>query len=173
LRIAAKDIERWAETREAQGELPRLIRRLAVLAGTVTEIAFPAGESVSRPGWDGQILSKDGDSWVPPGRSFWELSVRRDVATKAEEDYAKRTQETDQDTRQESTLVVLTARRWGKKEDWAAAKRAQGDWQNIRAYDADDLEAWLETSPAVALTFAEEIGLAGNGVESLVRHWQT
>jgi hypothetical protein len=37
LRIAAKDIERWAETREAQGDLPRMIRRLAVQAGTVTE----------------------------------------------------------------------------------------------------------------------------------------
>jgi len=58
LKISAKDIERWAETREAQGELPRLIRRLAVQAGTVTEIAFPAGDSVSRPGLDGLILSK-------------------------------------------------------------------------------------------------------------------
>ncbi len=60
MKISAKNIERWAGTREAQGELPRLIRRLAVQAGTVTEIAFPAGESVSRPGWDGQILSKNG-----------------------------------------------------------------------------------------------------------------
>ena len=47
MKISAKDIERWAETRAAQGELPRLIRRPAVQAGTVTEIAFPAGESVS------------------------------------------------------------------------------------------------------------------------------
>jgi hypothetical protein len=77
LKISAKDIERWAETREAQGELPRLIRRLAVQAGTPIEIAFPAGESVSRPGLDGLILSKDGDmlrlqpqDWVSgPGRS--------------------------------------------------------------------------------------------------------
>lgn len=31
----------------------------------------------------------------------------------------------------------------------------------------DDLEAWLEVRPAIALAFAEEIGL-----ESLGRHWQ-
>jgi len=43
LKICAKDIERWAETREAQGELPRLIRRLAVQRGSVTEIAFGCG----------------------------------------------------------------------------------------------------------------------------------
>ena len=115
MKISAKDIGRWAQSREAQGDLPRLIRRLAVQAGTVTAIAFPAGQSVSRPSWDGQILSSEGDPWVPAGRSLWELSVRHDVATKAEEDYVKRTQETDPDTRQDSTLVVLTARLWAKK----------------------------------------------------------
>jgi len=31
-------------------------------AGSITDIAFPAGESVSRPGWDGQLLSKDGEA---------------------------------------------------------------------------------------------------------------
>ena len=172
MRISAKDIEAWADTRVAQGELPRLIRRLALQSGTVTEIAFPAGESVSRPGWDGQILSKDGDPWVPPGCSAWEVSVERQVTPKANGDYKKRTQETDPETRQQSTLVAVTARHWAKKGDWAAKKRADGEWQDIRAYDSDDLEAWLEANPAIALAFAEEIGLAGPGVESLSRHWQ-
>ena len=172
MKITAKDIERWAETRSAQGELPRLIRRLAVQAGTVSEIAFPAGESVSRPGWDGQILSNDGDPWVPAGRSAWEVSVRSDVTPKANEDYEKRTKETDQEARLRSTLIVVTARQWSKKNNWVAERRARRDWQDVRAYDSDDLEAWLEASPAIALAFAEEIGLAGTGVESLARHWR-
>ncbi|MBK1724758.1 hypothetical protein CKO23_21530 [Thiocystis violacea] len=86
MRVTAKDIEGWAERREAQGELPRLVRRLAIQAGSITEMAFQAGDSVSRPGWDGQLTSKEGDAWVPAGRSLWELSVRGDVATKANED---------------------------------------------------------------------------------------
>lgn len=173
MKISAKDIERWAATREAQSDLPRLIRRLAVQPGTVTEIAFPAGESVSRPGWDGQILSKEGDPWVPAGRSAWEVSVERNVTTKANRDCDKRTQETDQETRQQSTLVAVTARHWARKAEWAAKRRAQGDWKDVRAYDSDDLEAWLEESPAIALAFAEEIGLSGFGIESLGRHWQS
>ncbi|AGA90173.1 hypothetical protein Thimo_1379 [Thioflavicoccus mobilis 8321] len=173
MKISAKDIERWAETREAQGELPRLIRRLAVQAGTVTEIAFPAGESVSRPGWDGQILSNEGDPWVPPGRSAWEVSVERTVTTKANRDYRDRTQATDRETRQQSTYVAVTARKWTTKDKWLSKKRAQGDWKDVRAYDSDDLEAWLEASPAIALAVAEEIGLAGFGVESLGRHWES
>ena len=54
MKISAKDIGRWAQSREAQGDPPRLIGRLAVQAGTVTAIAFPAGQSVSRPVGDGQ-----------------------------------------------------------------------------------------------------------------------
>lgn len=42
----------------------------------------------------------------------------------------------------------------------------------MRAYDADDLEQWLEQTPAIALQFAEELGLVGDGVESLSRYWQ-
>jgi hypothetical protein len=34
------------------------------------------------------------------------------------------------------------------------------------------LEQWLEQSPAVSLQFAEELGLMGDGVESLSRCWQ-
>ena len=172
MKITAKDIEKWAGRAEARGELPGLIRRLAVQAGTVTEIFFPAGDSVSRPGWDGQILSKEGDPWVPAGRSLWEVSAENKPTDKANRDYQKRTGNTDQVARQESTLVILIARHWSNKEKWAAEKRTEGDWQNIRAYDADDLEAWLESSPAIALAFAEEIGLAGSGVESVYRHWQ-
>ncbi|CRI65399.1 conserved hypothetical protein [Thiocapsa sp. KS1] len=173
MKVTAKDIERWAGSREAQGELPRLVRRLAVQSGTVIEIAFPAGDSVSRPGWDGLILSKHGDPWVPAGRSAWEISVEAGVGAKANRDYKKRTEATDQGTRQQSTLIAVTARHWAKKAEWAATKRAEGDWQNVRAYDADDLEVWLESSPAIALAFAEEIELTGPGVESLARHWQT
>ncbi|MCP5306971.1 MAG: hypothetical protein H6953_16125 [Chromatiaceae bacterium] len=170
-KVSAKDIARWAESREAQEELPRLIRRLAIQAGTVTEIAFPAGESVSRPGWDGQIQSAVGDPWVPAGQSVWEVSVEQHVTTKANRDYEKRTREIEHEARQRSTFIAVTARHWAKKCEWASAKSAQNDWHDVRAYDSDDLEAWLEANPAIALTFAEELGLFGFGVESLGRHW--
>ncbi len=47
------------------------------------------------------------------------------------------------------------------------------EWADIKVYDADDLEQWLEQSPAISLQFSEELGLSGLGVESLIRHWQT
>lgn len=172
MKITAKDIAQWAELREAQGSLPRLIRRLAMQSGTITQIAFPAGESVSLPGWDGEILSSDGDAWVPKGKSHWELSVEAQPTTKANRDYGKRTNETPEAIRCGTTLVVVTARRWARKKAWRDEKCALGEWQSVHAYDADDLEAWLEASPAIALDFADELGLTGDGVESPSHFWQ-
>ncbi len=173
MKITAKGIARWAELREAQGSLPRLVRRLAMQSGTITQIAFPVGESVSLPGWDGEILSSDGDAWVPKGKSYWELSVEANPTKKANRDYDKRKKETLEAIRHSTTLVIVTARRWTKKKTWCNEKCTLGEWQAVRAYDADDLEAWLEASPAIALDFAEELGLVGDGVESPTHFWQT
>lgn len=172
MKITAKDIARWAELREAQGSLPRLVRRLAMQSGTITQLAFPAGESVSLPGWDGEILSSDGDAWVPKGESCWELSVEANPTPKANRDYDKRTNKTPETVRRSTTLVIVTARRWSKKNAWRDEKLALCEWHSIRAYDADDLEAWLEANPAIALDFADELGLTGDGVESASHYWQ-
>jgi len=83
---------------------------------------------------------------VPQGRSCWELSVEANPTSKANRDYDKRTRETPADIRARTTLVAVTARRWTKKNAWCEEKTDRGEWNSVRAYDADDLEAWLEAS---------------------------
>ncbi len=173
MRVTAKRIAEWADSRDAQASLPRLVRRLALNAATTTQISFPAGDSVSLPGWDGELCSKAGDPWVPKEKSFWELSCEARPTVKANRDYKKRTKDTDPDVRLESTLVIVTARRWRKKIEWSSERRDSAEWLDIRAYDADDLECWLEQRSAVALEFAEDIGLIGEGVESVSRYWNS
>ncbi|MFE8032370.1 hypothetical protein [Thiohalocapsa marina] len=172
MKITAKNIKEWAATSDARGELPLFVRRLVMQNGTITQIAIPARDSVSRPGWDGRLVSEHGDAWVPEGRSVWELGVEQNPRTKADKDYVKRTTETPEDLRQESVYVAVTARHWKFKEKWADEKRAANEWRDVVAYDADDLEAWLEACPSVALAFGEAVGLVGQGVETLTRHWQ-
>ena len=140
MKVTAKQIAEWADSREAQASLPRLVRRLALNAAMTTRISFPAGDSVSLPGWDGELCSNAGDPWVPKGKSFWELSCEARPTVKANRDYKKRTKDTDSDVRLESTLVVVTARRWPKKTEWLKKRRDSAEWLDIRAYDADDLE---------------------------------
>lgn len=165
--VTATQIARWAGTTSAQSELPRLIRRLIHSVATTTELAMPAGDSVALPGFDGELHSENGNAWVPAGRSCWELSCRADVVAKANEDFAKRSNGLDSDERLARTYVAVTARRWPSKGRWRDEKLAEGSWQDIKAFDADDLEQWLEQSAAVRLAFGEELGLAGPGVESL------
>ena len=89
------------------------------------------------------------------------------MTTKANEDFEKRTTAHGDEYRLSRTFVFVTPRKWGRKQRWLDERRREGSWAGIRAYDADDLEQWLEQSPAVALGLAEELGLSGPGVETL------
>jgi hypothetical protein len=171
LEITAKHIAEWAGGKNAQAALPRYVRRLIHDAGSITQITVPAGDSTSQPGWDGEITSEHGNAWVPKGKSFWEMSCEATATSKANDDYNKRTGETPAGIRKESTLVIVTARKWTQKRRWLAGKQVASDWKDVRVYDADDLEQWLEQTPAVKLRFGDDIGLTGHGVEDVERHW--
>src|SRR6266436_1098094 len=89
--VDATDLDGWANRREAQAELPRLVRRLVhATVERPRRVTFPAGEGVQLGGWDGQVEVEEGNAWVPAGRSVWELSVDKGIAKKASDDYEKR-----------------------------------------------------------------------------------
>ncbi|MCY4384289.1 MAG: hypothetical protein OXE44_14185 [Nitrospinae bacterium] len=175
MKITAKQIADWAATGEARGELPRLIRKLLHAAGTLTQASMPAGDSVTLPGLDGKIFNDTDNAWVPKGFSVWEVSCRGDVTKKANVDYADGLDEDKKKVspaeRKKSVYVAVTARKWSKKDDWLEEKNQKDEWREVRAYDAEDLEQWLEEFPAVALEFGETLGLTGDGVESLSGYW--
>jgi hypothetical protein len=175
MRMTASHIIDWVNThaKEAQANLPRLVRRLCFDPEACRQLSFPAGDSTYVPGWDGVLFSDKGSPWIPLGSSRWEMGCDQDVASKATGDFLKRLGQTSEEERLASTFVFVTPRRWLKKSEWAEEQREKGLWGDVRAYDADDLEQWLEQTPAVALEFAEELGLAGPGVMSLARYWET
>ncbi len=175
MRITASQIIEWVNTNSkiAQTDLPRLIRRLCFDIEQTRQLAFPAGDSTFVPGWDGVLTSLQSNTWVPAGTSYWEIGCDQSITSKANDDYGKRLTQTEKTQRLNTSFVFVTPRRWTQKQTWLETKRKQQEWADIRVYDADDLEQWLEQSPAIALQFAEELGLHGNGVESISRHWQS
>lgn len=172
MRVTATQIAEWAGTKTAQTDLPRLIRRLCFNAGSTRQIAFPAGDSTYTPGWDGVLHSDQGNAWIPAGASRWEMGCDKGITTKANREYQKRTAQTTEADRLTTTFVFITPRRWSTKSKWIAGHRAKSEWANVLAFDAEDLEQWLEQTPAVALQFAEELGFSGWGIESPARYWQ-
>ena len=173
MRITASQIVDWTNrrTKEAQTELPRWVRKLCFQIGSTREIAFPAGDSTYRPGWDGRLFCDQGDAWIPQGTSYWEIGCDVNITSKANRVYGGRLKAISSAERAEATFVFVTPRRWIKKDEWLALKRDKKDWLDVKVCDADDLEQWLEQSPVIALQFAEYLGLLGPGVESLEHYW--
>jgi hypothetical protein len=134
-------------------------------------IAMPGGDSVNIPGWDGVTSVEKGNAWVPTGLSYWELGTSNKPLTKATGDYKKRLKELSVEERAQSTFVFVTSRRWPSKATWQAKVRSQNEWANVLVWDADDLEAWLETSATTSLWQGIQLGIAGHGIDSVENYW--
>src|SRR3546814_12276876 len=70
------------------------------------------------------------------------------------------------------TFVFVTAQNWQGKEAWVAKQRSLGQWRDVRAYDAVDLEQWLERSATTQLWFARELGRSLDGIVPVAECWR-
>jgi hypothetical protein len=165
--ITSTHLEQWADKKEFEGLLPELLRRLIIAScNTFPQITIPVGDSIYKAGWDGQCFAENPLYYVPQGQSYWEWGRDDNFRAKANGDFNKRASNTEEDLQRNSTYVFVTPRRWdtptNSKEDWALEKLALSNWSNIKVYDADDLECWLEQFPGVSLWLARQLNLASN-----------
>lgn len=171
--ITATDLSQWADRREAQSQLPVLIRRLIHCNGLpLTAISFPGGDSVQIGGFDGVLEAAAGNVWVPAGKSIWEMGCDRKVKQKADDDYRKRTDGLEEPDRHYSTFIFITPRRWPAKTAWVADRRAEGKWADVRCLDADDLEQWIEITPTAAVWLSRAMGRSTDGLLSGSDFWR-
>lgn len=172
LKATANDIEQWAGKLDSRSQLAVLLRRLVnSTCDNLQFVDFPGNDDAQRPGWDGRVETDDGNPWVPQGMSGWEFGTNRDVARKANKDYANRTASTPESERQNTAFVFVTPRRWPDKDNWLDKKRAEGMWESIWAWDSSDIEQWLEQSIPAQAWFGNQCGLNVDGVKSLNRCW--
>ena len=174
IEMKARRIEEWANTftLRAREDLPALLRRLVFTTGEkFTLVDFPAGDNSQRRGWDGRIETAAPTPWIPDGRSGWEFGCGKRPKAKADEVFDDRVNGVPRSERMDTTFVFVTPRNWPGKRSWASEKAALGNWKDVRAYDADDLEQWLEQSAPTQVWFAERLGDAVNGFRSPDRCW--
>ena len=170
--VSARELEHWADSYDAAGRLPCLIRRLVWATDpSVKRLEFRCEEGVRLSGWDGFVYSERGSAFVPDGLSVWEISTAGDVARKASLDYEKRKENTLGVDPRETTYVFVALRRWPSKQEWVLARKGEGFWQDVRVYDADDLAAWIEQAPAVNVWLASLLGRPVEGVWPLEDFW--
>jgi len=167
------DLLRWAATVPARTEFPRLIRRLVLeTAPDAVQLGFPAGSGVSAGGWDGSVRTVTGNAFVPAGLSMWELSVKEGVTGKADEDYGKRTSTPDGLPASDAVYVEAILRPWTARDTWAAGKRADQRWKDVRAYGVDNVEEWLESAPVTHSWISELLGFGPHGYRAAESWWR-
>jgi hypothetical protein len=171
--VNATHLSVWGGSRDGQQCMPELLSRLIFAAkGPVACFRFPSDESVQHPGWDGTCTVAAGDQFIPAGVSGWEIGVqRKGIRGKADGDYANRVADPLELQSAEATFVFATPQRFSNKEGWAAEKRAERHWRDVRVIDADDLVHWLERYPAVAQWLAVKIGRRPQGLRNLEEAW--
>ncbi|MEX0160632.1 MULTISPECIES: hypothetical protein [unclassified Microbacterium] len=168
----ATELERWADTRAAQDELPVLVRRLVRAENDqVQRVEMRGGEGVGLTGYDGFVEASRATSFVPEGLSVWEMGVGGDPEKKAQDDYRNRLKDAGGVERSETTFVFVTPRRWEKKKDWERRRRAEKIWRDVRVLDGDDIEQALELCPAVQVWLSEMLGMDPFGATSIEDWW--
>lgn len=172
LEITARQISAWADQIAARSLLPVFLRRLVVTTTENLEKAdFPGYDNAQRPGWDGQVQTGTPTPWVPAGSSGWEFGCDQNSRRKAEDDYQARTKSVPKTERENTTLVFVTPRNWPGKAAWLKEKLAEGQWKDIRALDASDLEQWLEQSVPTQSWMSEKLGIDRTDILSLDEAW--
>lgn len=147
--VKAHDLEVWADTIASRTELPVLIRRLIATTGSgIIQCDFPGYDNGEQHGWDGILETTQANPWVPEGLSVWELSTRSDIQSKANDDIQKRNKQCFNVEPSSATYIFVSLRGWQDKEKtkWLTEQKALKRWKDVRAYDAEDLERWLERS---------------------------
>lgn len=175
LPIRAEQIEGWVDRTPltARSGLAALVRILVNSTGRdLKGVDFPAYENAERPGWDGVAEAGAATPWIPAGSSGWEFGCNKDIDAKANEDFAKRMSAVPEAERRATTFVFVTPRVWKKKAAWQQQKRRTGGWQNVRAFDASDIEQWIEQSVSGQIWFAERNGFPRTGLRTLDECWK-
>lgn len=174
LTIKANDIEGWVSHNiQARSRLAVLLRTLVhSTGGGLTKVDFPGNDDAERAGWDGFVEAGRGTPWVPAGLSGWEFGTNEEPKGKAEGDFEKSVKALDKKEREGTTFVFVTPRRWAGKAAWVTTKKAKRLWKDVRAYDASDLEQWLEQSLPAQAWFANETHIPAQHVRSLDKCWE-
>jgi excisionase family DNA binding protein len=168
--VDGTQLSQWATTQDAQQRFPELVRRLLASTPGITNVSVRSGEGVSASGWDGRAEST-GTAYLPSGSLCFEFGVSGQPKAKFDEDYQKRCDNPRGIVPADVTFVFVTPRRWSGAAAAADARRAEGVFADVRVLDADDLEGWLQATPAVHHWISELLGRRPRDAETLERWW--
>lgn len=171
-RITSTDLTNWAPSRDCQGHLPLLIRKLIRASNVIiTKILIPVGDNVNLPGYDGTLEVIKGTEYIPEGLSVWEIGSGRDFKAKAERDYTTRTDNIDIAEAAKASFIFVTPYVWTDKDTWIKGKEEKKIWKNVSVIDGLNIEDWLEQLPIVGAWLAKHLQVPFANIQPLESFW--
>ncbi|PXA05717.1 addiction module antidote protein, HigA family [Coraliomargarita sinensis] len=171
--IRATHLEDWFRASvDRRSKFPAFLRHLVYTTGIqLIKVDFPAYDESQRHGWDGEIEAGKANPWIPEGYSGWEFGTTEDYEKKVNDDYNNRLKLTAKE-RKNITFVFVTPFRWAGAKKWAESKRKTKQWKDVRVYDANALEQWLEQSIATQAWIGEQMGTHLPDISTLEDEWR-
>lgn len=158
--ITALDLHRWADKKECEVLMPELVRRLIHSSlDSIIRLTMPSGDSVSLPGFDGELEATGYNAFVSSGTSVFEIGTDSRVKDKADKDIEKRNKEVTDAEKQKLNYVFVTPRKWANARKWEKEHRENSEWKDVRVLTAVELEDWISQCPGVAAWLATKIGI--------------
>ena len=171
--ITSTELQTWG--RESQDKLPLLLRRLIInnIGFEHFEILnLPGGDSIWKPGCDGIIKTTINSILGDLGEYIIECGQSDKAKDKFKSDLEKRTQEIE--NQEYKVFVFITTHKFQNKKEIIENVKENSSWKDIKIFDADDIETWLDFDPATTSWLAyilEKPRNNGKSFEEIQSNW--
>lgn len=172
--IGAKELDNWADTIRCRERFPVLLRTLIHSDNrSITSISIAGNDHSQQPGFDGKVHTKEASPWVPKGYSYWEIGTNANPEVKAKKDFLNSINKLDEIERMQSTFIFVTPRDWRKKDNWLKEVKGLNEWKDVRVYDAETLEEWIEQSVSGQIWLADELNFPSLQIRPIEYFWRS
>ena len=173
--IKVLDLQHWADSKESEGLMPELMRRLIHASITdISRISFPNEDCIDLPGFDGVLEYSSSSAYIPSGKVAFEIGTNQEQKHKADGDYNKRTENISEEERTITNFVFVIPRKWKSANAWEKKRNEERKWKSVRVLTAVELEDWLSVCPTVAVWLAAKMGIINETakLKSLEDYWK-
>ena len=145
------------QKRKMEGILPELIKRLIISScSDCSKIRMPSGDDIWAHDFDGVVINETKTRYVNSGQSVWEFGTSSDSLAKINNDYEKRTKNSNGIIQEDTVFYLITPKIWAYSvsiTEWEVSH--SGPWKEVRVYDASVLCDWINSEPVVCAWLLE------------------
>lgn len=176
MKITSTELESWSNTRVSQEKLPLLLRKLIINSvddKSISYLDIPGGDSIWKPGVDGRVQTLKTSILGEAGLYDIECGQEEDYKKKFVYDISKRSENLSVNT--DTIFVFITTRKIQNKEnlikDIKENNYKTNFWKNIKIFDADNIETWLDNDYATRAWMCDLLEKPCDGVYDFNKKW--